>query len=174
MACVSGLFDTYDEAYDALVAIREAGAEPEQLSLITNNTTLPDSRSSAESVIASLPGIGEVAVIGWITAALAGTAGSPHTSPPTSLAAALQGNELSERLAETYSEALRRGSTLLLVRCAETDVAKVEAMLDDWGTVKIDELRDRYIAEGWIAFDQTVQPLTLEDIERGRRVRGLS
>jgi len=201
MACVSGLFDSFDEAYDAMSALREAGIEAEHVSLITNNVVLqanpqarictpppsdqclndaaaqlspPDNHALEAVGIMSLPGIGEVAVIGWITASLVGVAGSTHnTSEPASIVDTLQQNDISERMADTHSEALRRGSTLLLTRCDEAEVVKVEALLDEWGSVKIDERRDLYVAEGWIAFDRTMPPLTFEEIERDRRARGL-
>ncbi|KYB46250.1 hypothetical protein AB664_23285 [Brucella anthropi] len=92
---------------------------------------------------------------------------------PASLVNTLQQNDVSERMAETYSEALRRGSTLLLIRCAKAEIAQVEALLDEWGSVKIDERRDAYVAEGWITFDRTMPALTFEEIERDRRTRGL-
>jgi len=204
MACVSGLFDSFDEAYDAMSALREAGIEAEHVSLITNNVVLqgdqqaricgapqsveclndaaaqpsPHDSHTLDSLdalaIMSLPGIGEVAVIGWVTAFLVGVAGSTHNaSEPASIVNTLQQHDISERMADTYSEALRRGSTLLLTRCDEAEVNKVEALLDEWGSVKIDERRDLYVAEGWIAFDRTMPPLTFEEIERDRRARGL-
>ncbi|KAA9356169.1 MULTISPECIES: hypothetical protein [Ochrobactrum] len=202
MACVSGLFDSFDEAYDAMTALQEAGTDAAQVSLITNNMVLqakreasiptapildgcPDQAAAALSPpgesrafdalgILTLPGIGDVAAIGWVTASLVGVAGSTYNgSQPESLVNTLQQNDVSERMADTYSEALRRGSTLLLIRCAEPEVAKVEALLNEWGSVKIDQRRDIYVAEGWIAFDRTMPPLTLEEIERDRRTRGL-
>ncbi|NKX17160.1 hypothetical protein HGG75_24340 [Ochrobactrum pseudogrignonense] len=72
-----------------------------------------------------MPGIGEVAAIGWVTAALVGVAGSTQNAmQPASLVNTLQQNDVSERMAETYSEALRRGSTLLLIRCAKAEIAQ--------------------------------------------------
>lgn len=201
MACVSGLFDSFDEAYDAMSALREAGIEAEHVSLITNNVVLQgvqqaricgapqsveclndaaaqpsphDSHTLDALGIISLPGIGEVAVIGWVTASLVGVAGSArNASELTSIVNTLPQHDISERMADTYSEALRRGSTLLLTRCDEAEVNKVEALLDEWGSVKIGERRDLYVAEGWIAFDRTMPPLTFEEIERDRRARGL-
>lgn len=202
MACVSGLFDSFDEAYDAMTALRQGGISAEHLSLITNNMVLqanreaklsttrtsdasqsdaaapvsppPDSHAFEALGIMTLPGIGEVAAIGWVTAALVGVAGSTQNAmQPASLVNTLQQNDVSERMAETYSEALRRGSTLLLIRCAKAEIAQVEALLDEWGSVKIDERRDAYVAEGWITFDRTMPALTFEEIERDRRTRGL-
>jgi hypothetical protein len=134
----------------------------------------PDSHAFEALGIMTLPGIGEVAAIGWVTAALVGVAGSTQNAmQPASLVNTLQQNDVSERMAETYSEALRRGSTLLLIRCAKAEIAQVEALLDEWGSVKIDERRDAYVAEGWITFDRTMPALTFEEIERDRRTRGL-
>ncbi|MGW6780250.1 hypothetical protein ACWF50_19745 [Brucella pseudogrignonensis] len=202
MACVSGLFDSYDEAFDAMAALSEAGIDPADLSLVTNNTVFETSRQArlcattpqpspvaqSEPVsaqrenpvvealgIMTLPGIGAVAVLGWVTASLVGVAGAARNgSQPVSLATTLLQSDIGEREAETYSEALRRGSTLLLVRCSNEAVRKVEALLDEWGSVKIDERRDLYVAEGWIAFDHTLPALTLEEIDRDRRIRGAS
>ncbi|GAA5629144.1 hypothetical protein Brsp05_04443 [Brucella sp. NBRC 12953] len=200
MACVSGLFDSYDEAFDAMAALSEAGIDPADVGLVTNHTVFetcrqaslcattpkpspvaqgdprsaPQESSVVEALgIMTLPGIGAVAALGWVTASLVGVAGSARSgSQPLSLATTLQQSDISERDAETYSEALRRGSTLLQVRCSNEAVGKVEALLDEWGSVKIDERRDLYVAEGWIAFDRTMPPLTLEEIERDRRIRG--
>jgi len=205
MVCVTGLFDTYDEAANAVHALAEAGIAEEDTCLVTNNFSRCSSRCSGEVVqninppseheavseapttqfavgqeskilsavgLVVLPGIGEIAAYGFLTASLASLAGALSTEAASgSLVDTLVQNGISERSAHTVCEALRRGSTLVIVKCSEKDQATAEATLDDWARINIDARRDSYIAEGWTSFDHLKPAMSNDERQRDQRLR---
>jgi len=103
MAYITGLFDNYDEAADAVRALEEAGISSDNISLISNNT---DGRYAGDALkgddgavtgaetgaglgavagggaglltglgLLSIPGVGPVVAGGWLTATLVGLVG---------------------------------------------------------------------------------------------------
>jgi len=75
----------------------------------------------------AIPGIGPVVAAGWLasTAAVAVAGGATG-----GLIGALKQSGVGEEEAQTYAEGVRRGGTLVTVRIADTDRARVEAILD--------------------------------------------
>ena len=193
MAYITGLFDNYDEAADAVRALEEAGISSDNISLISNNT---DGRYAGDALkgddgavtgaetgaglgavagggaglltglgLLSIPGVGPVVAGGWLTATLVGLVGGVTGG----IVGALVDTGVPEEEAQAYSEAVRRGSALVAVRCDETQRGKVEAILDDWGRVDIGQRRDAYLEEGWESFNASAAPYTADEIERERQ-----
>ncbi|PWL16458.1 hypothetical protein DKP76_17515 [Falsochrobactrum shanghaiense] len=197
MIYITGLFDNHDEAVDAVRALEEAGVSAENISLISNNAdgryaedALHEEGSAATGAktgagvgavagggaglltglgLLSIPGVGPVVAGGWLTATLVGLIGGAAAGGVTGgLVGALVESGVPEAEAHAYSEAIRRGSTLVTVRCDETEREKVEAILEDWGRVNIAQRRDAYVEEGWENFNATGTPYTAAEIERER------
>jgi len=198
MAYITGLFDNYDEAADAVRALEEAGISSDNISLISNNT---DGRYAGDALkgddgavtgaetgaglgavagggaglltglgLLSIPGVGPVVAGGWLTATLVGLVGGATAGGVTGgIVGALVDTGVPEEEAQAYSEAVRRGSALVAVRCDETQRGKVEAILDDWGRVDIGQRRDAYLEEGWESFNASAAPYTADEIERERQ-----
>ncbi|MBQ0710368.1 MULTISPECIES: hypothetical protein [unclassified Ochrobactrum] len=198
MAYITGLFDNYDEAADAVRALEEAGISAENISLISNNT---DGRYAGDALkdedgavtgaetgaglgavagggaglltglgLLSIPGVGPVVAGGWLTATLVGLVGGATAGGVAGgIVGALVETGVPEEEAEAYSEAIRRGSALVAVRCDETEREKVEAILEDWGRVNIGQRRDAYLEEGWESFNASGAPYTADEIERERQ-----
>jgi len=198
MAYITGLFDNYDEAADAVRALEEAGISAENISLISNNT---DGRYAGDALkdedgavtgaetgaglgavagggaglltglgLLSIPGVGPVVAGGWLTATLVGLVGGATAGGVAGgIVGALVETGVPEKEAEAYSEAIRRGSALVAVRCDETEREKVEAILEDWGRVNIGQRRDAYLEEGWESFNASGAPYTADEIERERQ-----
>ncbi|NKE74298.1 MULTISPECIES: hypothetical protein [Brucella/Ochrobactrum group] len=193
MAYITGLFDNYDDAADAVRALEEAGISSDNISLISNNT---DGRYAGDALkgddgavtgaetgaglgavagggaglltglgLLSIPGVGPVVAGGWLTATLVGLVGGVTGG----IVGALVDTGVPEEEAQAYSEAVRRGSALVAVRCDETQRGKVEAILDDWGRVDIGQRRDAYLEEGWESFNASAAPYTADEIERERQ-----
>lgn len=201
MVSVTGLFDTYDEAANAVHALAEAGIAEEDTCLVTNNFSQcsgkvaqgvgsglahetpsgPSSTQLAEGQkcktlsavgLVVLPGIGQIAAYGFLTASLASLAGAFSAEAATgNLVDTLVQNGISERSAHTVCEALRRGSTLVIVRCSEKEQKIAEATLDDWARINIDARRDSYIAEGWTFFDHLKPAMSTDELQRDQRLR---
>ncbi|MBC2887113.1 hypothetical protein H7Q97_17145 [Ochrobactrum sp. CM-21-5] len=198
MAYITGLFDNHDEAVDAVRALEEAGISAENISLISNNTdgryvgeVLKDGQGTITGVetgaglgavagggaglltglgLLSIPGVGPVVAGGWLTATLVGLVGGATAGGVAGgIVGALVETGVPEEEAQAYSEAIRRGSTLVAIRCDETEREKIEAILEDWGRVNIGQRRDAYLEEGWEKFNASGAPYTADEIERERQ-----
>jgi uncharacterized protein (TIGR02271 family) len=65
--------------------------------------------------------------------------------------------------ADTYSEAVRRGSTVVAVDAAtESEVAKVRSLLHQFGSVDVDSRAANWKSRGWSGFDPN-SPLLSDD-----------
>lgn len=198
MAHVPGLFDNYDEALNAVRALEEAGIPADDISLISNNTNgeyvddaLKDDSNTVTGAetgaglgavagggaglltglgLLSIPGVGPVVAGGWLTATLVGLLGGAAAGGVAGgVVGALTESGVPEDEAQAYTEAIRRGSSLVVVRCDEDDREKVEALLDEWTRVDIGARRNAYVEEGWQGFDENLAPYTADEIERERR-----
>jgi uncharacterized protein (TIGR02271 family) len=65
------------------------------------------------------------------------------------LVGALAGAGIDEADAHTYAEGIRRGGTLVTVRAEETQADRVIDILDDEGTVNLDDREAAWRREGW-------------------------
>ncbi len=197
MTHIPGLFDNYDEALNAVRALEEAGVPSEDISLISNNTNgdyVDDTLQEDQGVVTgagtgagvgavagggaglltglgllAIPGVGPVVAAGWLTATLVGAVGGAAVGGAAGgLIGALTETGLSEEEAQAYTEAVRRGGALVVVRCDDTDREKVETVLDDWARIDVGKRRAAYIREGWKGYDQSNASYTTDEIERER------
>ena len=88
------------------------------------------------------------------------------------LLGALADTGLSKEHAHVYSEAVRRGGTLLSARVEDRDVETARAILDRRGPIDPDIRRSEYKSAGWSEFDPTAAPYrpSAEELERIRRM----
>ena len=75
----------------------------------------------------AIPGIGPLVAAGWLATTLAGAGAGAVAG---GLVGALTGAGVSREEAEVYEEGVRRGHTLVSVRADETDIPRIEAILD--------------------------------------------
>src|SRR5215207_3814736 len=94
----------------------------------------------------AIPGLGPVVAAGWLASTLVG-AGAGAASG--GLVGALAGAGIDEADAHTYAEGIRRGGTLVTVRAEDAHSAKVIDILDDEGTVNLDDREATWRKEGW-------------------------
>ena len=189
---VSKLYDSYSQAQRAVEALEQAGFSSSEVSLISryrDDNTLADDASgtttgatagavvgggtgllAALGVIA-IPGIGPLVAAGVLATTLVGAAGG---SVVGGLIGALTDYGVSEDDAHVYSEAVRRGSSLVTVRTDDDRSAKADAILNTHTPVDVGQRRQAYMKSGWSKYDPASKGYTAEEIrkERERYLRG--
>lgn len=94
----------------------------------------------------AIPGVGPVVAAGWLVATLTGAGVGAAAG---GLLGGLTGAGLSDDDAETYAEGVRRGGTLVTVRADEARADRVTAILNEHGSIDVDERAQNWRAEGW-------------------------
>ena len=170
---LSALFDHYDDAAAAVTKLEAAGIPHSDISLVSNkaDTTTTEAGDTADHAapgagtgatlgtllgggagllaglgLMAIPGVGPVVAAGWLVATLTGAGIGAAAG---GLAGSLTGAGVSERDAHAYAEGVRRGGSLLTVR---TDEARAEAaarILEEHGSIDVDERAQGWERDGW-------------------------
>lgn len=111
--------------------------------------------------ILAIPGVGPVVAAGWLAAMAAGAVGGAMAGGAVG---AIVDLGLSDEELPVFSEAIRRGSVAVSVKCSESDRPAVEAALDEFSPPSLIDRRAEYEAEGWRSFESAE--------EREARLRG--
>jgi hypothetical protein len=108
----------------------------------------------------AIPGIGPVVAAGWLAATLTGAAaGAVAGGAIGGLVGALTDAGVPEEEAHIYSEGVRRGGTLLVVRADEDLADDVEAALARYRPTDIRSRGEEYRRSGWTGrFDPNAPP----------------
>ena len=93
-----------------------------------------------------MPGVGAIVALGPIGATLAG---SGIGAALGGLTGALVGMGIDHDDATLYREAVRRGSTLVLVRASDTNVDRAVEILNDHHPVDVEKRADHWRTTGW-------------------------
>jgi len=112
----------------------------------------------------AIPGVGAVVGAGWLAAVLGSMAIGGVTG---SLLGALTNAGISEEDAQVFVEGVRRGGTLVATRVPETDLPRIEAMMN-YSAVNLRERCDLYRKSGWRAFDPNAVPYTADQVRSER------
>jgi uncharacterized membrane protein len=115
--------------------------------------------------VIAIPGIGPLVAAGVLATTLVGAAGG---SVVGGLIGALTDYGVSEEDAHLYSEAVRRGSSLVTVRTDDARATKAEAILDANKPVSTRERREAYASAGWSKYDPSAKGFTAEEIRLER------
>lgn len=191
MKTVSRFYDSYAHARAAVDAIEKAGVPSSDVSLIANKHVSAE-HGEAEVVsetaagagiggvvgggagllaglgLLAIPGLGPVVAAGWLAAAAVGAAAGVATG---GLMGALIGAGVDEEQAAVYSEAIRRGGTLVTARVPDDQVARIEGLMSIHRPIDPVERAAAWRKEGWTTFDPEApayRPNEAE-IERMRR-----
>ena len=190
MQTYSKVYDSYSQAQQAVAALEAAGVPAADISLVANryvsekyaNVDEVSAAASGASVgavlgggagllaglgLLAIPGLGPVVAVGWLASTAVGAiAGSASGG----IIGALIGNGTPEDHAHVYSEAVRRGGTLVTVR---TSVAnpQIEPILTRYQPIDPINRRSEYEQAGWKAFDPNAPEYKpgQAEIERMRR-----
>lgn len=107
----------------------------------------------------AIPGIGPVVAAGWLATTLTGAAaGAVAGGALGGLVGALTEAGVPEEEAHIYSEGVRRGGTLLVVRADEGRVDDVEAALSRYRPTDVRVRGEEYRRSGWTRFDPNAPP----------------
>jgi hypothetical protein len=193
MKTVTGLFDNYEDASNAVNELEETGIPHSDISIVANNSSdwYDDDRSEiAEDAaggagigavaggagglltglgIMAIPGVGPVVAAGWLAATAAGAlAGAAVGGAAGGIVGALTDSGVSESDAHVYAEGVRRGGTLVTAKVDDELVASAEQILSQSRSVDLAERRRAYETGGWTGFDADAEGYTPDDIERDR------
>jgi hypothetical protein len=112
----------------------------------------------------AIPGVGAVVGAGWLAAmlssmAIGGVAGG--------LLGALTNAGINEQEAQVFVEGVRRGGTLVVARAPQSEVSRVEAVMNQ-SAVNLGERSDLYRKSGWQSFNPNAVPYTAEQVRSER------
>jgi len=190
MKTVTGLFDSYEAARDAVARLENAGFPSDDISIVSHRRD-DDGESNAGSGagvgaglgaavggagglltglgLMAIPGVGPVVAAGWLAATLTGAVGGAVVGGVAGgLIGALTESGVSEEDAHLYAEGVRRGGSLVTARIADERVSEADAILAGANPVDINARGKLYVQEGWQRFDANADPYTEEEIERER------
>jgi hypothetical protein len=195
MTTVTGLFDSYADAENAVSQLRSLGIDHDDISVVSNNSDSRhkidgDDNDVAEDAgkgagigavlgstgglltglgIMAIPGVGPVVAAGWLAATLAGAAtGAVVGGAAGGLIGALTDAGLDEGDAHVYAEGVRRGGTLVTARVPAPLVGPAEDILAKSPRVDITARRNAYAESGWKSFDPTLDAYTPTEVEQER------
>jgi len=112
----------------------------------------------------ALPGVGAVVGAGWLAAMLGSMAIGGATG---GLLGALTNAGISEEDAHVFVEGVRRGGTLVAARVPQTELPRIEAMMNQ-SAVNLRERCDLYRKSGWQSFDPNAVPYTADQVSSER------
>lgn len=188
MAVFSKVYDSYAQAEAAVRDLEAAGIPSADISLVANKYVSEQyddvTTSSATSTgiglgaatgggagllaglgLLAIPGLGPVVAAGWLAATAAGAAAGAAAG---GIIGALMESGTTEADAHVYSEAVRRGGTLLTVRTASASSGEIERILTQHEPIDPAMRRREYEEAGWRQFDPTAEPYTPSQAELDR------
>jgi hypothetical protein len=195
MKTLSRVYDSYAQARSAVADLEAAGVPPPEISLVANKyaskeyADVDDVSAAGKGAgvgaavggtagllaglgLLAIPGLGPVVAAGWFAAtALGAAAGAAAGAATGGIVAALVDAGESKESAHVYSEAVRRGGTLVAVRVADEEASRIQAILDRYQPIDPVVRGAEYQREGWKTFDPAAPPYKPSDaeIERIRR-----
>ena len=108
-----------------------------------------------------LPGVGAILALGPIGATLAGAGVGAAIG---GLTGALVGYGIEHSDAELYTEAVRRGASLVLLRSEEANVDKAVDILDRYNPIDVEKRSEHWRTSGWDGFKKDADPYTHDKI----------
>lgn len=177
MKTVVGLFDDYNQAKNAAIAIERSGVLHSDISVLANNETeVHGRREVAEThsgmghavtkdagvgaevggvlgLLAGLslfviPGLGFIAGAGWLAGMLTGAGIGAAVG---GLIGVLTHVGVPAADAAYYNEGVRRGGTLVAIRAEDSAANGIASILSTNGAVNIEERAASYRSEGFVA-----------------------
>jgi hypothetical protein len=112
----------------------------------------------------AIPGVGPVVAAGWLVATLAGAAAGGVTGGAVG---ALTEAGVGKDEADVYAEGLRRGGAGVSARVADTDAARLQAIMDN-SAVRVAERAAAYRKSGWKTFDPNATPYDANQVKKER------
>ncbi|ANT53284.1 hypothetical protein [Mesorhizobium amorphae] len=193
MKTVTGLFDNYDDASNAVGELEASGVPRSAISIVASNSTDwydDDNSKAAEDAadgagvgaviggagglltglgIMAIPGVGPVVAAGWLAATAVGALGGAVVGGAAGgIVGALTDSGVPEQDAHVYAEGVRRGGTLVTAKVDEALAGDAERILGQTTSVNLQDRRSAYEAGGWTGFDADADTYTPGEVERDR------
>ncbi|MFA6154209.1 general stress protein [Mesorhizobium sp.] len=192
MKTVTGLFDNYDDASDAVGELEASGIPHSDISIVANNADnrhdRHDTSKAADDAaggaglgavvggaggllaglgLMAIPGVGPVVAAGWLAATAVGAvSGAVVGGAAGGIVGALTDSGVSEDDAHVYAEGVRRGGTLVTAKVDDALETEARRILGQSKSVNLEQRRGEYEAAGWTRFDADAD--TYESTEIGR------
>lgn len=192
MKTINKVYDSYGQAREAVRALEAAGIPASDVSLVANkyvsreHADVDDVSDAAKGAgigaalgggvgllaglgLLAIPGLGPVVAAGWLAATAAGAAAGAATG---GIVGALVDAGEDREYAHVYSEAVRRGGTLVSVRVSDADEARARSILEGYRPIDPRARAVEYRRAGWSGtFDPAAPAYRPSDgeIERIRR-----
>lgn len=190
MEAFSKVYDGYAQAKRVVHELELAGIPSSDISLVANNNvtehyTDGDETSAAATGMGlgaalgggagllaglgllAIPGLGPVVAAGWLASTALGAVAGTATG---GILGALVGAGTPEQDAHVYSEAVRRGGTLVTVRTDQSP-ERVQHILDAHEPIDPIGRRKQYEESGWTGFDPDAAPYKPDEAETERMRR---
>jgi len=187
MKTVTGLFDDYEDASEAVGQLEALGIPISDISIVASNSTgwyddKGDSSKIAEGAaggagigaviggaggllaglgLIAIPGVGPVVAAGWLAAT---AVGALTVGAAGGIVGALTKSGVPEEDAHVYAEGIRRGGTLVTTRVSDDLATEAEEILGEANSVNVDERRTSYKEGGWSSFDPDADLYTADEI----------
>jgi hypothetical protein len=154
-----------DEKTDNVVPLRKDGASSKSLGKFEGaavGAAIGATAAMAASLVTilALPGVGAVVGAGWLAAFLGSMAVGGATG---GLLGALTNAGINEEDAQVLVEGVRRGGTLVAARAPQSEMSRVEAIMDR-SAVNLAERGDLYRKSGWQSFDPKASPYSADQV----------
>ena len=194
MKTVTGLFDNYDDASDAVGELEASGVPHANISIVANNSSDwyddGDTSKTAEDAtggagvgaviggagglltglgLMAIPGVGPVVAAGWLAATAVGAVGGAVVGGAAGgIVGALTDSGVSEKDAHVFAEGVRRGGTMVTAKVDDDRAGEAERILGQTNSVDLEDRRGTYQADGWTGFNPDADPYTDVEAERDR------
>lgn len=193
MRTITRVFENYNAANRAVTDLEAAGVPSKNISLVANkyvsakydNVDEVSEAATGAGIgavvggtagllaglgLMAIPGLGPVVAAGW----LASTAvGAVTVGAAGGIIGALVDAGEPEEHAHVYSEAVRRGGTLLSAKVDDAMESRARAILDGFSPIDPVARGAEYRKSGWKQFDPAAEPYRPTDTEL-ERIRRLS
>lgn len=194
MQTITKAYDTYKKARGAVDELVTAGIPMWEISVLANHPAgeqygdFSDLEQSTEAGagagvgaavggaagllaglgLMAIPGLGPVVAAGWLASTALGVAAGGATG---GIVGSLIDSGVPEEHANVYSEAVRRGGTLVSVKTEDHDIDKVQAILGNYSPLDPAEQAAAYRKTGWDNFDPNSAPYESTRIAAEREQR---
>jgi hypothetical protein len=181
------LYDSYDTALQAALALKEAGFTDRDVSVVASRITTASGRDEtpqeadpagtgaafggaigaatglmAGMGVLAIPGIGPVVAAGWLASTLAvSAAGAVAGGLAGGVVGALAGTGTDQEI-QVYAESIRRGDTLVTVQTPDERALEASRILSSFPYVDLASREAEYRQAGWQRFDEAAQPYERE------------
>jgi ASC-1-like (ASCH) protein len=196
MQTITGLFDRYEDASDAVRALEGAGIPSGDISIVANNSDSFYDRDGVEDAaegveagagigalvggtggllaglgILAVPGVGPVVAGGWLLAtAIGAVTGAAVGGAAGGIIGSLTDAGVPESDAHVYAEGVRRGGTLVTARVEDNRARIAEDILNKAERIDVQSRRALYEQEGWETFDPEAPAYTPEEVRDYRSI----